>query len=200
MVDQPRIPVPLPELIGRVAVLGGDATDRTSLLVGLALRQIRQKGAALCLDARRQKQTEVQFRLLLRSSGSYIPLSAPGTVPEEIAQTVLRTVSRTLSAGSGPPPLLLLDSVLEDQGWEQTLTFLLNAGVIVVELLLSPAGLVFGRYDTVLLLRMKGDAASVVSRAIGRKVGEVELANLNAGEGILIHLMRTQWVALPEAL
>jgi hypothetical protein len=170
------------------------------LLVGLALRQTRQQGMVLCLDARRQKQTEVQFRLLLRGTASYFSLPASGLVPDEITQIVLSTVSRALEATSAPAPLLLLDSVVEDQGWEHTLTFLLNAGVTVVELLPSPAALRFGRYETVLLLRTGHDAASALSRAVGRKVSETDVATLRVGEGILIHLARSHWVTLPETL
>src|SRR5262249_37267065 len=107
---------PLPDLCGRVAVLGGTAVDKTLLLVGLALRQVRHKGIVVCLDARRQKQTEVQFRLLLRGGASYLPLPTAGTIPDGIAQRVLSTVSHALNEQAGSP-LLLLDSVLGDQGW-----------------------------------------------------------------------------------
>lgn len=198
MVEAARAFSPLPDLCGRVAVLGGTAVDRTSLLVGLALRQVRHQGIVLCLDARRQKQTEVQFRLLLRGSASYLSLPTTGTVPDEIAQIVLSTVSRALNQKKAKSPLLLLDGVLGDQGWERTLIFFLNAGVTVVELLLSPASLVFGGYDTVLLLRAHGGTAGEISRAVGRKVSAGELTSLEAGEGVLIHLARTQWVSLPE--
>lgn len=200
MVEAARTLLPLPDLLGRVAVLGGTATDKTTLLVGLALRQVRQQGTVLCLDARRQKQAEVQFRLLLRGSASYVPLPPSGIVSDEIAQTVLTTMSRALSGEPSRRPLLLLDSVVEDRAWERTVTFLLNAGVMVVELLPSPVSLVFGRYDTVLLLRVDVGTASALSRAVGRKVSEAELVSLKAGEGVLIHLVRAQWVALPEVL
>lgn len=200
MVEAARTLLPLPDLLGRVAVLGGTATDKTTLLVGLALRQVRQQGTVLCLDARRQKQTEVQFRLLLRGSASYVPLPPSGIVSDEIAQTVLTTMSRALSGEPSRRPLLLLDSVVEDRAWERTVTFLLNAGVMVVELLPSPVSLVFGRYDTVLLLRVDIGTASALSRAVGRKVSEAELVSLKAGEGVLIHLVRAQWVALPAVL
>ena len=198
MVEAARPLLPLPDLFGRVAVLGGSAIEKTSLLIGLALRQVRQQGAVLCLDARRQKQTEVQFRLLLRGSASYLPLPASGIVSDEVAQTALSTMSRALSEEPSRQLLLLLDSVVEDQAWERTLAFLLNAGATVVELLPAPASLVFGRYDTVLLLRTERDIASVLSRSVGRKVSEAELVSLQAGEGVLIHLARTQWVSLPE--
>ncbi|HEV8718002.1 MAG TPA: hypothetical protein VGX03_34940 [Candidatus Binatia bacterium] len=197
MVEVTRVFPPLPELCGRVAVLGGTAIDKTTLLVGLALRQVRQQGILLCLDARRQKQTEVQFRLLLHGSASYLSLPATGMVPDEIAQVVLSTVSRALNE-EARTPLLLLDSVLGDQGWERTLIFLLNAGVTVVELLPSPASLVFGGYDTVLVLRASEGTAGEISRAVGRKVSAEELASLKAGEGVLIHLAHTHWVSLPE--
>ncbi|HKA52149.1 MAG TPA: hypothetical protein VKJ47_00660, partial [Candidatus Binatia bacterium] len=80
----------------------------------------------------------------------------------------------------------------------RTLIFLLNAGVTVVELLPSPASLIFGGYETVLLLRARGETAGEISRAVGRKVNDGELAGLKAGEGILVHLARTQRVSLPE--
>jgi hypothetical protein len=200
MVEAARTFPLLPDLCGRVAVLGGTTVDKTLLLVGLALRQVRHQGIVLCLDARRQKQTEVQFRLLLRGSASYLSLPITGMVPDEIAQIVLRTVSRALNEEAARSPLLLLDGVLGDQGWERTLIFLLNAGVTVMELLVSPASLVFGGYDTVLLLRANGGTASEISRVVGRKVSDEELASLKAGEGVLIHLARTQWVSLPETL
>jgi len=200
MVEAARAFPLLPDLCGRVAVLGGTAVDKTILLVGLALRQVRHQGIVLCLDARRQKQTEVQFRLLLRGSTSYLSLPTTGMVPDEIAQIVLSTVSRVLNEKMVRSPLLLLDSVLGDQGWERTLIFLLNAGVTVVELLPSPASLVFGGYDTVLVLRAHGETAGEISRAVGRKVSAEELASLKAGEGVLIHLARMHWVSLPETL
>src|SRR5438093_11377202 len=99
---------PLPDLCGRVAVLGGTAIDKTLLLVGLALRQVRQQGLVLCLDARRQQQTEVQFRLLLRGGASYLSLPTADTVPDGIAQRVLSAVSRALNERAGSP-LLWLD-------------------------------------------------------------------------------------------
>src|SRR5262245_42640154 len=40
---------PFPEVCGRVAVLGGTALDKTTLLVGLALRHIQQRRVVLCL-------------------------------------------------------------------------------------------------------------------------------------------------------
>ncbi|MBI3302080.1 MAG: hypothetical protein HYZ72_08405 [Deltaproteobacteria bacterium] len=196
--EESYAPVPLPELVGRVAVLGGTASDKTALLVRLALRQVRQQGSVLCLDGRRHRQTEVQFRLLLRGSNSYVSLPASGEVPAELAQTALSTVSRGLTQASGPSPLLLLDSVRETPEWERTLAFLLNAGAVVVELLPSPTALVFGRYDTVLLLRVDTAAADACSRAVGRKVSAEDLLSLKAGEGVLIHLAQVQRVALPQ--
>jgi len=193
-----QAPVPLPELVGRVAVLGGVAGDKTALLVGLALRQVRQQGIVLCLDGRRQRQTEVQFRLLLRGNSSYISLPATGEVPIAVAHTALSVVSRSLTSAVGRPPLLLLDSVHETLEWEKPLTFLLNAGAVVVELLPSPAALLFGRYDTVLLLRANTTVAEACSRAVGRKVSTADLVSLQAGEGVLIHLARMQRVVLPQ--
>lgn len=200
MVEAGRSLHPLPDLGGRVAVLGGTALDKTTLLVGLALRQVRQQGIVLCLAASRQPQTEVQFRLLLRGSAHYLSLPTPGAVPDEIAQKVLSLLSRALDETKVASPLLLLDRVPVEQGWERTLIFLLNAGVTLVEFLPLPASLVFGRYDTVLLLRADGETASKLSREVGRKVSAEELASLKAGEGILIHLARRQWVSLPEVL
>ena len=195
---EPHALVPLPELRGRVAVLGGTASDKTALCVGLALRQVRQQGIALGLDARRHRQAEVQFRLLLRGSAHYVPLPTSGEVPAELVQTALRTLSRGLTQAAIRPPLLLLDSVRENPDWERTLAFLLNAGAVVVDLLPSPTALVFGRYDTVLLLRTDADAADAYSRAVGRKIGTAELLDLKAGEGVLVHLARVYRVALPQ--
>ena len=179
-------------------MLGGTASDKTALCVGLALRQVQQQGIVLCLDARRHRQAEVQFRLLLRGSAHYVPLPASGEVPAELVQTALRMLSRGLTQAAVRPPLLLLDSVRENPDWERTLAFLLNAGAVVVELLPSPTALVFGRYDTVLLLRTDADAADAYSRAVGRKVGAEELLDLKAGEGVLVHLARVYRVALPQ--
>ena len=195
---EPHALVPLPELRGRVAVLGGTASDKTALCVGLALRQVQQQGIVLCLDARRHRQAEVQFRLLLRGSAHHVPLPASGEVPAELVQTTLRTLSHGLTQAAVRPPLLLLDSVRENPDWERTLAFLLNAGAVVVDLLPSPTALVFGRYDTVLLLRTDADAADAYSRAVGRKIGTAELLDLKAGEGVLVHLARVYRVALPQ--
>lgn len=190
-------PIPLPLLEARVAVLGGGENDKTAVLVGLAVRQVQQHGVVLCLDARRYRPTEVQFRLLLRGSGPYFPLPSPEEVPAEVVQIVLSTVSRSLRGGGRLPPLLLLDSVRETQEWEQTLSFLLKAGTIIVELLRSPTELVFGRYDTVLLLRSQAAQAEALSRAVGRKVSRDDLEHLPAGEGVLIRFAQVQRVLLP---
>jgi hypothetical protein len=188
-------PLDLPELAGRVAVLGGSGTEKSHLLVGLALRHARQQRAVLCLDGRRQKQTEVQFRLLLRGRQSYIALPPTSEVPREIAQLALSVMSRGLPA---QPPLLLLDAIPETSAWEQTLAFLLKAGVIVVELLGDANRLVFGRYDTVLLLRSEKDEAEIYSKAVGRRVTAAEVHTLPPGEGILLHLSQGWRVKLPE--
>jgi hypothetical protein len=186
--------VPLPELVGRVAVLGGTASDKATFLIGLALRQVRQQGTVLCLDGGRHKQTELQFRLLLRGSNSYVALPPSGEVPSTVAQTMLSTLSRSLATH---PPLLLLDDVQETAEWERTLTFLLNAGVVVVEVLSSPTALVFGRYDTILLLRTVSAAAEELSQCVGRRVSAEVLTSLKEGEGFLIHLARVWRVVLP---
>jgi hypothetical protein len=196
-IAEPCAPVPLPELSGRVAVLGGTASDKTGLLIGLALRQVGQQGVVQCLDARRHRQTEIQFRLLLRENANHVLLPASGEVPAEVAQTVLSTVSRSLAAAVRCPPLLLLDSVSETSEWEQTLSFLLKAGAVAVEFLRSPAALVFGRYDTVLLLRGEADTADALSRVVGRRVEVEDLESLPSGEGMLIHLARVYRVMLP---
>jgi hypothetical protein len=188
-------PLPLPELSGRVAVLGGSGVEKSQLLVGLALRHARQQRAALCLDGRRQKQTEVQFRLLLRGRQSYIALPPSGEVPREIAQMALSVMSRDLPT---QPPLLLLDAVVETSAWEQMVAFLLKAGVIILELLVDANRMVFGRYDTVLLLRSEEDEAETYSKAVGRRVTTAEIHTLPPGEGILLHLSQGWRVKLPE--
>ena len=205
-------PLPLPELVGRIAILGGRAHDKTRCLVGLALRQIHQQGTVLCLDARHYKQTEVYFRLLLRQPKNYLSLPDSGEVPSTAAQMVLSTVSRSLAQGptTSPeeksiglmklslPPLLLFDSLREMPDWEQTVIFLLNAGATVVEILPDSTALAFGRYDTVILLREETEAAEQLSRAVGRKVSTAELRQLKAGEGRLIHLTQVYRVILPD--
>jgi hypothetical protein len=189
---------PLPELVGRVAILGGDATDKTTCVIGLAVRQMAQHGTVLCLDARHHKQTEVYFRLLLRQPTSYLAVPDSNVIPPSAAQAALSAVSRGLAATPAPPPLLLLDGLHDTPDWERTVIFLLNAGATVVEILPAPAALVFGRYDTVILLREEPTAAEQMSRAVGRKVAAAELQQLKRGEGRLIHLARVYRVTLPE--
>jgi hypothetical protein len=186
---------PLPEFVGRVAVLGGSGTEHSQLLVGLALRQVRNQGVVLCLDGRQQKQTEVQFRLLLRGMQSYIPVPASGEAPAEAERTALSLLSRGLSAY---PPLLLLNGVPETLAWARTLAFLLKAGVVVVEILTAPSQLVFGRYDTVLLLRCEQDSAEAYSKAVGRRASAEAIRTLAAKEGLLLHLSQTYTVRLPS--
>ena len=197
---QPSVatPLPLPELVGRVAILGGNAIEKTSCLVGLALRQIHQHGSVLCLDARHHKQTEVYFRLLLRQPTSYLALPDSGEVPSAAAHAALGIVSRSLETIPTLSPLLLFDGIRETPDWERTVIFLLNAGATVVEVLPDPTALVFGRYDTVLLLREETAAAEQLSRAVGRKVSATELQHLKSGEGRLIHLTQIYHVALPD--
>jgi len=189
--------LPLPELVGRVAVLGGTASDKSSLLVGVALRHSRQHGAVFCLDARRHQQVELQFRLLLRQHAQYMQVVASGEVRAETAKQALSIVSRSLS-GSGLPPLLLFDSIEETPDWERTIQFLLKAGATVVEVLATPRALVFGRYDTVLLLHESDDSADALSRAVGRKVSAEEIVQLRRGEGWLVHLTQVYRVCLPR--
>ena len=187
-------PPSLPELSRRVAVLGGSNTEKSQLLLGLALRQTRQQRSVLCLDGRQQKQTEVQFRLLLRGQHSYIALPPGGAISQDVEQRVLSHMSQGLTS---QPPLLLLDAVLETTAWEQTLAFLLKAGVCVIELLADASHLTFGRYDTVLLLRMDEKAAELSSRAVGRRVDVSAIRELPSGEGILLHLSQAWRVKLP---
>lgn len=193
-------PVLLPDLVGRVAVLGGNATEKTSCLVGLALRQIHHQGTVLCLDARRHTQTEIYFRLLLRQPTQYLVMPPPGEVSATVGQAVLSTVSRSLATMPALPPLLLLDSIRETPDWERTVIFLLNAGVTIVEALPDPTALVFGRYDTVLLLREETAAAEQFSQAVGRKVSAAELQRLKSGEGRLVHLAQVYHVVLPKLM
>ena len=192
-----RTPVLLPDLTGRVAILGGRADEKTALCVGLARRQSQQQGLTLCLDGRRSRQTEVQFRLVLRNSARYEPLPPSGEISVEITQTVLSVVSQGLSETVNRPPLLLLDNVREQLDLEQTLSFVLKAGATVVEFLHSAAALAFGRYDTVLLLPAEADTAETLSRAVGYRVGAEDVLNLQAGEGWLIHLAHVYRVTLP---
>jgi hypothetical protein len=155
-------------------------------------------GTVLCLDARHHKQTEMYFRLLLRQPTSYLALPDSGEVPSPAAHAALSAVSRSLATTPSLPPLLLFDSIRETPDWERTVIFLLNAGATVVEILPHPTALVFGRYDTVILLREEPIAAEQISRAVGRKVSAAELPQLKSGEGRLIHLARVYRVLLPE--
>jgi hypothetical protein len=188
--------LPLPELVGRVAVLGGTASDKSNLVVGLAVRQARQQGTIFCLDARRHQQVELQFRLLLRQRAQYTQTLSPGEVSAETAKHVLSAISRSLSEQS-LPPLLLCDSMEETTDWERTIQFLLKAGATIAEILTSPAALIFGRYDTVLLLRESGASADALSRAVGRKVSAEDIDKLKSGEGWLVHLTQVHHVQLP---
>lgn len=188
---------PLPELIGRVAVLGGTPSDKSNLVVGLALRQVRQQGTVFCLDARHHQSVEVQLRLLLRQQSHYRYVRVAGAVPSDIARSVLSVVGQSLSRHQTLPPLLLCDSLTESHDWEQTIQFLLKAEATVVELLASPAELVFGRYDTVLLLHESAASADALSRAVGRKVSVEEIVQLKTGDGWLIHLTQVYHVRLP---
>jgi len=194
----PRTLPLLPELGGRVAVLGGTASDKSNLVVGLALRQVRQRGTVFCLDARQHQQVELQLRLLLRQQTQYRYICVPGGVSEEIARGVLSAVGNSLSSHSVPSPLLLCDCLAETPDWERTIQFLLKANTTIVEILASSAALVFGRYDTVLLLREPANTADALSRAVGRKVSVEELARLKAGEGWLVHLTQVYHIKLPR--
>ena len=189
---------PLPELTGRVAVLGGQSQDRTDLCVGLALRQTQQQGIVVCLDAHRRQQLEMPFRLLLRGHAAYLPLSGDGHVPNDTAQQVLQTLQKGLRNDSTPPPLLLIDGVRETNDWQQTLTFFLRTGVIIVEVLAAQGVLPFGRYETLILLQADGPDADSISRTAGRKVRSEDLRELQKGAGFLVHLSQVYRVRFPE--
>lgn len=196
--DGPLCPL-FPELYGRVAVLGGNDADKTGLLVGLAFQQIERNGKVMCVDGRREKKTEVQFRLLLRSRATYLPLPASLSFPSAVERALLIEVGKALKGERpSPPPLLLFDSVTEHPGMERTVTFLLNAGATIVEILSSPQALRFGRYDTILLLRVDSCNTDALSRAVGRKVTPAEILALGPGEGLLVRLAQGFPVKLPQ--
>ena len=69
----------------------------------------------------------------------------------------------------------------------------------IVEFLASPAALVFGRYETTLLLQSGAESAEAISQAVGRKVEPKELTELKKGEGYLIHLAQVYRVRLLSA-
>ena len=206
--SQPTIQ--FPEIVGRVGVVGGTPQDTTQLCVGLALRQAQQRGLVLCLDARRDTQTEIQFRLLLRENARYIPLPPSGRLPKEIPHKVLNIVAQGLQSGqiqptqlthqaAAPPPLLLVDNVNAGASWERTLSFVLKAGATVVSFLGSAAEVAFGRYDTLLVLRAAVEAADEISRAVGRKVSPEDIMSLPLGQGWLIHFTTVHRVKLLDA-
>ena len=192
-------PIQLPEVVGRVGVVGGTPQEKTQLCVGLALRQVHQRGLVLCLDARRDKQTEIQFRLLLRENARYILLPSSGRLPKEIPHEVLHFVTQGLQSEQAQPPLLLVDHVDAGAAWEQTLSFVLKAGATVVSFLGSAAEVAFGRYDTLLVLRAALEAADEISRAVGRKVSPEDIMGLPAGQGWLIHFATLYRVKLLDA-
>ena len=189
---------PLPDLVGRIAVLGGQPRDRTELCIGLALRQTEKNGVVVCLDAHRRQQLEMPFRLLLREQAAYRALPSDGTVSSDVAQQVLRTLQQGLEQETLPPPLLLLDGVRETSDWEHALTFFLRTGVVVVEFPRAPETLAFGRYETIILLPTNGADAEAISQTVGRKVTPQDLEALNKGGGYLIHLSQVYRVHLPE--
>ena len=190
---------PLPDLSGRLAVLGGQPRDRTELCLSLALRQARQHGVVVCLDAHGRQQLEMPFRLLLREDAAYIPLPAEGTVSDRYRAAGASNRFRPV-LGRRLPCLpcssLMAHERLTD--WEHTLTFFLRTGTVVVEFLPDPARLVFGRYETTLLLRAAGAEAETISQTVGRKVAPEDLEGLQPGEGYFIHLARVYRVRSPE--
>jgi hypothetical protein len=190
-------PAPLPELVGRIAVLGGTAQGKTVLLVGLASRQVRQHGTVVCLDGRHHPALEMQFRLVLRTNTFHKKLPSVKEVPHDIAQTALKMVTQGLGK-SAPPSLLLLDGVRETLEWENLVSFVLKAGAVVVEVLLTDV-LPFGRYDTLLLLPPeKSDEAELLSRTAGRRVSSEHLQQLHPGEALLVHFSQVYRVTLPQ--
>ena len=202
-----QLTIQLPEVVGRVGVVGGTPHETTQLCVGLALRQVHQQGLVLCLDARRDKQTEIQFRLLLREKARYIPLPSSGLLPKQIPREVLQIVSQGLQSeqaqqtrqtdiATAPPPLLLVDKVNAGAAWERTLSFVLKAGATVVSFLGAAEDVAFGRYDTLLVLRAETDVADEISRAVGRRVSPEDIVNLPAGHGWLIHFTTVYRVQL----
>lgn len=200
--DKPNILTPpsLPHFVGRVAIIGGNDTDRTALNVALALRHTRAQGTVVCLDARRHKQTEIQFRLLLRDNVQYIPLPASGRISAQISQTILKLVNQSVEEPAPAPPLLVLDGMGAGETLEPLLSFILKAGATVVSFLASAAECVFGRYDTVLVLRAEAQMAEAMSRAVGRKVSPEDIVHLSATHGWLIHLTQVHQVELPVEL
>ena len=194
LVDLPN----LADLVGRIAVLGGDDADKTALAVALALRHAQIQGYIVCLDARRYKQTEIQFRLLLRETAQYIPLSASARISAQISQTILRLVNQRRE--SPAPPLLLLDGIGTGETLEPLLSFVLKAGATLVSLLTDATEYVFGRYDTVLILRAEPAEAEAMSRAVGRKVSSEDIVDLPATHGWLIHLSQVYHLKLPIEL
>ena len=175
----PDQPVALPELIGRVGVLGGTEQDKTNLCVALAQHHIQHHSPVVCIDARRYKATEIQFRLLMRNNARYIPLASPTQPPQKVLRSVLEVVAQGLQQEQTdlPPPLVLIDGLDAGDRWDRTLTFILRAGATVVSFLGSAAEVAFGRYDTLLILRAEAEAEAV-SRAVGRKVSPEEIVSL----------------------
>lgn len=197
----PNRPIRLPELLGRVGVLGGTDQDKTNLCVALARQQVQHHRPVVCVDARRYKTTEIQFRLLIRENARYIPLASPARLPQEIPHSVLAVVGQGLQQGQTdtPPPLILIDGLDAGDSWERTLAFVLRAGATVVSFLGSATEAAFGRYDTLLVLRAQAEAEAV-SRAVGRKVSPEEIVSLPSDQAWLIHLTQVYRVRLPQTV
>lgn len=196
----PDQPLALPELLGRVGVLGGTEQDKTNLCVALAHQHVRQHHSpVVCIDARRYKATEIQFRLLLRDKARYIPLASPTRLPQEVPRSVLAVVAQGLQQGQTDPlpPLILVDGLDAGDSWERLLAFVLRTGATVVSFLGSAAQATFGRYDTLLVLRAEAEAEAV-SRAVGRKVSPEEIVSLPSDQAWLIHLIQVCRVRLPR--
>ncbi len=194
-------PIALPKLLGRVGILGGTEQDKTNLCLALAHQHAQQHRPVVCVDARRYRATEIQFRLLMRDKACYLPLASPTQLPQEVLRSVLGAVAQGLRHGQPPPSpaLILIDGVDAGDGWERSLAFVLRAGAIVVSFLNSALKATLGRYDTLLVLRTEAEAEAV-SRAVGRKVSPEAIVSLPSGQAWLIHLTRAYRVRLPAGL
>ena len=195
----PAQPLALPELLGRVGVAGGTEQDKTHLCVALAYQHVQHRSPVVCVDARRDRATAIQFRLLMRDKARYIPLVSPACLPQEVPRSVLDALAQGLQQGQTGtrPPLILLNGLNAGDSLERLLTFVLRAGATVVSFLGSAREAAFGRYDTLLVLHTEAEAEAI-SRAAGRKVSPEEIVSLPSDQAWLIHLTRVYRVRLPR--
>lgn len=197
----PARPLALPELLGRVGVVGGTQQDKTQLCVALACQHVQRRSPVVCIDARRYPATEIQFRLLMRDNARYIPLASPARLLQEVPRPILDALVQGVQQGQTdtPPPLILLDGLNAGDGVERLLTFVLRSGATVVSFLGSAQEVAFGRYDTLLVLRTKAEAEAL-SQVAGRKVSTEEIGGLPSDQAWLIHLTQVYRVRLPAGL